>query len=302
MMTLAERLSAARATLTAAGISTNEAASDAELLARHALGWDRARLVTALRDPVPGSLDPAYERFIQRRAAREPASQIIGVREFWGLDFEVGPDVLTPRPETELIVQAALELSKTLPSDRPRIVDVGTGSGCIAIALATELPQARFVASDASPAALTIARRNADRHHVGDRIAFRHTDVVPPENGVEMIVSNPPYIPAGARPSLPPEVRDHEPGVALFGGDDGLDFYRQLLDRPRALVNGGWLIVEVGYGQADTVRELVSRRRARADGYDDWEPGKTYVDLQGIERVLTFRAVHRETVAEDEKP
>ena len=292
-MTLAERLAAARARLIDAGISSQESANDAELLARHALGWDRARLVTSLRDAVPDNLDPAYETLIDRRAAREPASQIIGVREFWGLDFEVGPDVLTPRPETELIVQAALDLSNTLAaSDRPVIVDIGTGTGCIAIALATELPQARFVASDASLAALTIARRNAARHHVGDRIAFRHTEVIPPENDVEMIVSNPPYIPAGAHPSLPPEVRDHEPGVALFGGDDGFVFYRQLLDSPGALVNGGWLIVEVGYGQADAIRDLVTERGALDHHSHEWEAGKSYVDLQGIERVLTFRAVH----------
>ena len=134
-MTLAERLATARARLIDAGISSQESANDAELLARHALGWDRARLITSLRDTVPDNLDPAYETLIGRRATREPASQIIGVREFWGLEFEVGPDVLTPRPETELIVQAALDLSKTLAaSDQPVIVDIGTGTGCIAIA------------------------------------------------------------------------------------------------------------------------------------------------------------------------
>jgi len=300
-MTLAERLVAARARLAAAGISSHEAANDAELLARHALGWDRARLITSLRDSVPDNLDPAYETLIDRRATREPASQIIGVREFWGLEFEVGPDVLTPRPETELVVQAAIDLSATFETEQPIIVDVGTGTGCIAVALATELSDARFIASDASVEALTIARRNAARHGVSDRIAFLHSSIVPPESEVEMIVSNPPYIPAGARPSLPPEVRDHEPGVALFGGDDGLEFYRRLLKRPGALVNGGWLIVEVGYGQADAVRELVAERRS-VDPHHDWEAGKTYVDLQGIARVLTFRAVHEEIVIEDEEP
>jgi len=302
-MTLAERLAAARTRLGAAGISSQEAANDAELLARHALGWARARLISSLRDPVPAHLDPAYAQLIDRRAAREPASQIVGVREFWGLDFEVGPDVLTPRPETELVVQAALDLSKTLPpSDHTVIVDVGTGTGCIAIALATELPAARFIASDASLEALTIARRNAARNGVAERIAFLHTSIIPPENDVEMIVSNPPYIPQDARPSLPPEVRDHEPGVALFGGDDGLDFYRRLLATPGDLVDGGWLIVEVGYGQADAVRELVTKRRSLENRDHDWEGGKSYVDLQGIERVLTFRAVHQMDIIEDEEP
>ena len=302
MKSIAERLAAARATLTAAGISSQEAANDAELLARHALGWDRARLVTSLRDPVPPQLDPAYDELIARRAAREPSSQIIGVREFWGLEFEVSSDVLTPRPETELVVQAALDVyTRETFRSTPVIVDVGTGSGCIAVALATELPDARFIASDASPAALTVARRNARRHGVGDRIAFLHTAMIPPENDVDIIVSNPPYILDAARGSLPPEVRDHEPPIALFGGPDGLDFYRRLLSSAGDLVGGGWLIVEVSYDQADPIRGLAdSRFWPFADMYF-WEPGSSYRDLQDIERVLTFRAVHNPRVSEDEE-
>lgn len=299
-MTLAERLAAARAALTAAGISTQEASNDAELLARHALGWDRARLVASLRDPAPPDLDPAYDELIARRAAREPSSQIIGVREFWGLDFEVSPDVLTPRPETELVVQAALDVyARETFTHTPVVVDVGTGSGCIAIALATELPDARFIASDASLAALTVARRNAARHHVSERIAFLHTTMIPPEDDVDIIVSNPPYILDAARGSLPPEVRDHEPSVALFGGADGLDFYRCLLETAGDLADDGWLIVEVSYDQADAIRELAASRFWPSSNVHCWTAGGSYRDLQGIERVLTFQARHETHVQQD---
>jgi release factor glutamine methyltransferase len=223
-------------------------------------------------------------------------SQIAGIREFWGLDFEVSRDVLTPRPETELVVQTALDLWPTIdssPDSKQIVVDIGTGSGCIAIALATELRDARFIASDASLAALKLARRNAARHGVGDRIAFLHTALVPPENDVDMIVCNPPYIPLAARSSLPPEVRDYEPAIALFGGPDGLDVYRLLLSQtPGGLTEGGWLIVEVGYDQANAVRALADPRR--------WETGRSCRDLQGIERVLTFRAVRYSSIARND--
>jgi release factor glutamine methyltransferase len=257
-------------------------------------------LISSLRDSAPPELDPGYRELIARRATREPASQIVGVREFWGLDFEVTRDVLTPRPETELIVQAALDIHAyeyayegvTHP---PIIVDVGTGTGCIAIALATEIPGARFIAGDVSPAALAIARRNAVRHGVVDRIAFRHAAGIP-ENDVDIVVSNPPYVPAPAQRSLPPEVRDYEPAVALFGGDDGLRFYRMLLESVDVLTPGGWLVVEVGYDQGDAVRELAaSRFWPDADRYF-WQPGRSYRDLQGIERVLTFQAWHNTSV------
>jgi release factor glutamine methyltransferase len=286
---LGELVAQARAALRAGGVPADEAAADAEVLARHALKWDVARYVLGRSEAPPGDFPHRYAALIARRLQREPVSQIVGHREFWGLDFEVSRDVLTPRPETELVVQAALELSRPeawSPACRPIVVDVGTGSGCIAIALATELPDARFIASDASLPALTIARRNAARHGVADRIAFLHTDLIPPENDVDMIVSNPPYIPFTQRPSLAPEVRDYEPAMALFGGCDGLDIYRRLLhDVPGDLNNGGWLIVEVGYDQAAAVKALADPRL--------WEIGRSYHDLQGIERVLTFRMRRR---------
>lgn len=283
MITLAGLVAQARDRLLAAGVPPDEAAGDAEVLARHALDWDLTRYTLSRRQPPPADFAERYHPLIARRAAREPVSQIVGHREFWGLDFEVTRDVLTPRPETELVVQAALDLSPSV-SSAPTVVDIGTGSGCIAIALAIELPAARFVASDASLPALTLARRNAARHRVANRIAFLHTSMVPPENDVEVIVCNPPYVPLDQRGALPPEVREYEPEIALFGGPDGLDIFRQLFDNvPGCLTVGGWLIVEVGYDQADAVRALATPRY--------WVAGPSYRDLQGIERVLTFRAL-----------
>src|SRR5262249_3822416 len=154
-------------------VPPDEAPGDAELLARHVLGWDLTQFTLRRHEPVPGGFDRVFGELIARRARREPVSQIVGHREFWGLEFEVTPDVLTPRPETELVVQAALDVQPDqLASWPPIIVDVGTGSGCIAIALATELREATFVASDASLAALSVAQRNAVRHGVSRRIAF----------------------------------------------------------------------------------------------------------------------------------
>ena len=279
-MTVAQAIAAARETLLGGGIPADEAPGDAEVLARHVLGWDLARLAASFRDTPPHDFQSGYDALIARRLRREPVSQIVGHREFWGLDFEVTRDVLTPRPETEFAVQAVLDVA----AGNSTIVDIGTGSGCIAIALATERPDARIVASDASLAALEVARRNAAKHGVGSRIAFLHTDAIPPETDVDIVVSNPPYIPLSQREALPPEVRDHEPEAALFGGADGLAFYRALFERlPGSFSHdGGWLVVEVGYDQSAAVRALADPRY--------WEAGRTYRDLQGFERVLTFRA------------
>lgn len=285
-MTVGELVARGRERLLAGGVPADEAPGDAEVLARHALGWDLTRYTTNRRDTPPPDVADRYDALITRRLTREPVSQIVGHREFWGLDFEVTRDVLTPRPETELVVQAALDIYRgdAGPGSAPVIVDIGTGSGCIAIALATELPDAMFIASDASLAALTVARRNAARHGVASRVAFLHTALVPPENDVEIVVSNPPYIPAGVERSLPPEVRNFEPHLALFGGQDGLDFYRRLFqDLPGNLNKDGWLVVEVGYDQADMVRTLRDPSM--------WAFERAYRDLQGIERVLTFRVL-----------
>jgi len=285
-MSIGEAIAHAREALLAGGIPADEAPGDAEVLARHLLGWDLARLIADRREAPPPAFLDRYATVIARRLTREPVSQIVGHREFWGLDFEVTRDVLTPRPETELVVQAVLDecaRPEQFDSWPPIIVDVGTGSGCIAVALATELPDARFVASDASLPALNVARRNASRHRVSNRIAFRHTHHIPPESDVEIIVSNPPYVPEHDRASLPPEVREYEPAMALFGGEDGLDFYRLLLGSREDLSDNGRLIVEVGYDQAQRVIELARRR--------GFELVRTCRDLQGIERVVVVRTM-----------
>ena len=285
-MTLGAVVAQARERLRVGGVPAGEAAGDAEVLARHALGWDLTRYAIGHGEPPPADFAASYDALIARRLTREPVSQIIGHREFWGLEFEVTRDVLTPRPETELVVRAALDVyaRADAPSSAPTIVDIGTGSGCIAIALATELPDAWFIASDASAPALSVARRNGARHRVGARIAFMHTDRIPPENDVDVIVSNPPYVPERDRASLAPEVREYEPPVALFGGEDGLDVYRRLFrDVPGALCDGGRLIVEVGYDQAARVKAMANPRF--------WRFERTYPDLQGIERVLVFEAL-----------
>jgi release factor glutamine methyltransferase len=282
-MTLADRLTAARRTLEAAGIPPSEAALDAELLARHVLGWDRAAIVARRREAPPPEFQASFDTQIARRAAREPVAYILGEREFWGLPFEVTPDVLIPRPETELIVEEALVAfgGGTPPAT---MIDVCTGSGCLAIALAREFGGADVIATDISDAALGVAQRNARRHHVAARIAFRSADLL---DGIttraDLIVSNPPYVAGRDAASLPPEVRDHEPHVALFAGNDGLEVYRRLFPAARQrLTRSGRLVVEIGQHQSDAVTEIAEAAQLRLD--------HTRQDLQGITRTMVFGA------------
>ena len=260
--TLRDLVLSARPRLAAAGIETNEAALDAALLARHVLGWDLAQFIAYETEPAPEGFRAAFESVVSRRERREPISAITRRREFWGLEFEVGPEVLAPRPETEIIVEEALAcLGHPGPAgdSRPVIVDVGTGSGCLAVSLAREFPATRVVATDISAAALSIAERNAQRHGVGDRVEFRQTSLLDGVTGpAALIVSNPPYVPETDIADLPPEVRVWEPLQALDGGPDGLDVVRALVAAaPRVLAPGGWLIMEFGYGQRAGVEDLV---------------------------------------------
>ena len=265
--TLRALLRSARARLITAGINANEAGLDAALLARHVLGWDLARLIAHETDPPSEDFPPAFDRLVARRASREPISSIIGRREFRGLEFEVGPDVLAPRPETEIIIdEAVATLNGANPKGSahtrtatPLIIDVGTGSGCLAICLAREFPSARVVATDVSPAALEVAARNAERHSVTRRIEFVRTSLLDGVGGAAaLVVSNPPYILTADIGCLDPEVRDWEPRQALDGGPDGLDVIRALLSAvPAALAPGGWFIMEFGFGQAASVERLV---------------------------------------------
>jgi release factor glutamine methyltransferase len=278
-VTLHDATARAASRLAAAGIPSEEADLDAQLLAAQVLGWDRTRLIASWRDPAPQEFAAAYEALVRRRERREPVSQILGQREFWGLTFEVTSDVLTPRPETEGIVEAV----KALVPRADLIYDVGTGSGCLAVALALEFPAARVIASDISGAALAIARRNAERHAVAGRVLFLHGSHLPPGNRVDVLVSNPPYVPDSERDSLPPEVRDFEPGEALFAGQDGLDMIRWLVsDAPARLAPAGWLIFECGAGQAAAIREMI----ARAPGLELVDIRR---DLAGIPRTVVSR-------------
>jgi release factor glutamine methyltransferase len=282
MPPLHQRLADARRALMEAGIDADEAAIDAEVLARHALGWDRARLLTAWRDPVPAALAPAFDALLQRRLAREPVAYIVGQREFWGRDFTVTPAVLVPRPETEIIIDEAIDAARG-GAATGTIVDVGTGSGCLAVTLALEFPRARVVATDISPAALDVARGNAERHGAAARITFLEADVL---DGIDvradLIVSNPPYVPESEGPSLPPDVARYEPHRALFGGADGFDVLRRLFAAAASrLAEQGRLVVEFGFGQEAAIRALA--------GATGWNVARIRPDLQGIPRTAVLR-------------
>jgi len=266
-MTIYDLVNGARDRLIQAGISANLAALDAEVLARRVLGWDQARFLVNRNEPASSAFLLNYEHYVARRIRREPVSYIIGTREFWSLDFEVTPDVLIPRPETELIIDEAIKRGRAAFSAdlgekgaRPLFIDVGTGSGVLAVVLAKEFPNATVVATDVSDGALRVAKRNAERHGVADRITFVETSFLDGlEQSADLIVSNPPYVPAVSAPGLTPEVLDYEPSVAVFGGNDGLDGLRRVFqDSIPRLSAGGWLIVEFGYGQEDAVASLVN--------------------------------------------
>jgi release factor glutamine methyltransferase len=277
---LHERIAAARDTLVRAGLPPSDAAVDAAVLARHALGWDRATLLARGREAPPPSFDSPFASLVARRAAREPVAMITGVREFWGLDFEVTPDVLVPRPETELIVEAALN---EFPAAPGRIIDVGTGTGCLAIALSREFATARVIATDISAAALAVAGRNARRHEVAARVSFVRTSFLSglAANVADLIVANPPYVPSSAAAALAPEVVRHEPHTALFGGEDGLAPIRQILATAAShLTVPGRLLLEFGLGQEPEVRAL-------ADGAG-WRVLRVCQDLQGIQRTIVL--------------
>lgn len=280
MATLAERLAEARAALETAGLSPADAALDAEVLARHLLGWDRAALLVRARDAEPHAFAQRFAGLVARRAEREPVAQIVGHREFWGLDFEVTRDVLIPRPETELVVDEALAFARR--STVRRVIDVGTGSGCIAIAVACELPAARVIAIDASAEALTVARRNAERHGVADRVELLQGDLLCEiEGSGDLILSNPPYVAEADAPALQPEVVNYEPRRAVFAGPDGLAVIRRLLQESApALAPHGRLIVEFGLGQHDAVQAL-----ARDAG---WTVVRVRQDLQAIPRTIVL--------------
>lgn len=308
-MTLRESLEAGAARL-GAGPHPDRSRRDAEALLLHLLGKNRAWLLTHLDDPFGGCTAIQFAALLNRRLAGEPIQYITGETEFYGLPFHVTRDVLIPRPETEHLVEAVLALaarmqaqivgapglaSETWESNEPAgapglaetwegsIVDVGTGSGAIAIALARHLPHAHITAIDVSAPALSLAEENAKRNGVA--IRFLQGDLLSPVSSetFDIVVSNPPYVAVSDRGTLAVEVRDYEPTQALYAGDDGLDVYRRLIPAAfAALAPGGSLALEIGYGQAAAVQTLLA-----SAGFQQIE---FTPDLQGIPRVA---AAHR---------
>ena len=254
---------------------TEAARLEAEVLLAHVLQVSRAALL-AHPERVPSARQLSYYRnLVRRRAADYPLPYLLGYAEFYSLEFEVSPEVLIPRPETETLVDLALACQPGT------VVDVGAGSGCIAVSLALHLPDATIYAIEISRAALAVAQRNAERHRVTDRVQFIVGDVLAPRPApVDLIVSNPPYVSTSECAQLPPSIRDYEPRLALDGGADGLDVIRRLfLDAPGVLHAGGKLLIEIGAEQGEAVTQL-------AYTYFPGATVRVHPDLAGRDRVL----------------
>jgi release factor glutamine methyltransferase len=257
----------------------------AELLLIHVLGRDRAWLYAHPEIPIDPAQAEAFFSLTNKRAAGTPTQYLTGKQEFWGLDFEVTSDVLIPRPETEHVVEVALaRIGESRRSAPLRAADIGTGSGCLAVALAKELPQAKIFATDISAAALAIASRNAAGHNVTDRITFVECNLL---DGIhdhapfDVIVSNPPYVARKDAQSLPIDVREHEPQIALFAGEDGMAIYPPLIAQAAThLAAGGLLVLELGCGLFEAVSDLLEARRG-------WTRVSATQDLAGIPRVIS---------------
>jgi release factor glutamine methyltransferase len=278
-------VAAARSNLERAGIASPEAALDAELLARHVLGWERATWVMRQHEEASPEFDDAFSDLVARRVRREPIAYIRARQEFFGREFLVTPAVLIPRPETELLIDEALLLLPALGFSRSlTVIDIGTGSGCIAVTLALEYPQARYVATDSSEAALSLARANARQHGVVDKIEFVRGQYFAGLNGpFNLVITNPPYVAEAERPALAPEVAEYEPASALFGGQDGLRHIGEIIALTSAVMDDdGSLVIEIGYGQRDRVAEMAAETA-------DLALVRTRADLQGIPRVAVIR-------------
>jgi release factor glutamine methyltransferase len=245
------------------------------VLLAHLLGWDQAALLTHPERLLSPTEAVQFESFVTRRAACEPMQYILGAQEFFGLLFEVSPAVLIPRPETEHLVEAVL--AHVGREANVHIVDVGTGSGAIAVALARALPRSQVTAVDISLAALEVARRNAERHGVLERLTLLQSDLLAVVDGVDfdLVVSNPPYVADGD--VLEPQVFQYEPHSALYAGPTGLEVYERLIPQAcKVLKPHGWLILEIGFGQQVAIHALL----------DEWHAVEFVNDLQGIPRVV----------------
>jgi release factor glutamine methyltransferase len=267
----------------------------AELLLLHVAGRDRTWLYSHPEDEITAEQEEQFLALVARRAAGEPTQYLTGKQEFWGLEFEVTPDVLIPRPETEHVIEVALDRlavreiragrKQTLGGEGLRIADIGTGSGCIAIALAKDLPGSKLLATDLSPAALNVAQRNAVRHNFADRIEFVRANLLEStpwavtQQNFDLIVSNPPYISRHEEPSLQREVREHEPELALYGGEEGYELYGALVAQSAShLIPGGIVVLELGHDSLPAVQPLFDT--------PDWTNVGITNDLAGIPRVI----------------
>jgi release factor glutamine methyltransferase len=275
----------------------------AELLLMHVTGRERVWLYAHHEEPLEPALEEKYFALVERRIAGTPTQYLTGRQEFWGLEFEVAPGVLIPRPETEHVVEVALERFSVkhghsfarntslgaASGGALRIADVGTGSGCLAVALAKEFPEATVMATDISATALEFAKRNATRHDVASRIAFHECnlldDFLSSPLSFDLIVSNPPYIACAEASDLPREVREYEPHAALFGGAHGAEIYAPLIAQAAQLLRpGGIFVCEIGFGALDRVRPLL-------DDATTWRDVRVTTDLAGIPRVLSAERV-----------
>ena len=276
-MTLGETLKIAVAELGGAGVGSPR--MNAEVLLMFVLACDRAYLYAHPERELTADEQARYRHSLEERARGVPSQYITGHQEFWSLDLIVTPAVLIPRPETEHLVEAVLELARPLP--RPRIADVGTGSGCVALALAHELAHAEIHAAELSPAALEVARANAARLNLEGRVRFHQADLLEGVPGeFEIIASNPPYVGESEADKVQREVRKFEPQMAVFAGAEGLDTIRRLIPQARQRLHpGGWLAMEIGFSQEEKVRALLA----------EWNEVHSIPDLQGIPRVMLAR-------------
>lgn len=286
MPTISQAIIEGSRRLRAAGVDHDRLT--AGLLLRHLIGVERTHLLTRSEEQIGADQYRDYLELVERRAAGEPLQYVTGHQEFYELDFIVTPDVLIPRPETEFLIERVMKLAEESERDSLLIVDVGTGSGCIAVTIAKLLPGARLIATDVSPAALTVAQRNAERNRVRDRIEFLEGDLLEPlaerglQGAVDILASNPPYVNQDGRQLLQREVREWEPHEALFGGADGLDFYRRLLAETAPILKPqGYLVLEIGFSQLEAISEIVSGSGLRLCDVTR--------DLQGIPRVLCLQ-------------
>jgi release factor glutamine methyltransferase len=281
-MTVRDALRLATGRLKAAGVP--DAAWNAELLLRHVLDMDRAPLLAADDLALTAERERQFLSLVTEREARRPLQHLTGVQAFWGRDFLVSPDVLIPRPETEVLVEAALEMLSGVP--RPVVVDVGTGTGCIALTLAAENRAAEVHAVDISNAALEVARGNARRLGLESRVTFLHGDLVAPvahlAGSVHLVASNPPYVHPSDIPGLAPEVRDHEPRLALVPQPDAPGLYRRLAAGARHLLRpGGVLMAEIGQGMSGEITAVCATEGLAVE--------RVIPDLQGIPRIVVAR-------------